>query len=289
MNQARFQCRLCGGAEAHPWLSDCRDFYLQKELSVDYVECGSCRLVQQFPLPADLGALYDDYPVHVRRNAAQRLARRIFQRQVYYRAPARSTSGALLDYGCGDGTFLREMRPRFQTLIGFEPVAAHAASLSRQLCLPVTSDETRLGVEWAGKLDVVTAHFVLEHVADLRQAFGVFQKVLKPGGLLHVAVPNIRSWEARLFKRHWHGLDAPRHLAFPEESHFITLAKDYGFGGLCVSQASFPNTLAGSISTVLTGRCRSVVLMGLTLPCAFISLMAPQGTYRVQMRRLAEG
>lgn len=289
MNPVGFQCRWCGCEEAHPWLSDCRDFYLQKEVSVAYVECNACRLVQQFPLPADLAALYDDYPVHVPRNATQRLARRIFHRQVYYRPLRAQNQGALLDYGCGDGTFLREMQPHFQTVIGYEPAAAHAANLSQQLRRPITSDVADLESEWAGKLDVVTAHFVLEHVEDLRRAFAVFQKVLKPGGLLHITVPNIRSWEARFFKRRWHGLDAPRHLTFPEASHFAMLATDYGFGGVRASYASFPNTLAGSISAVLTGRCRPGLLMGLTLPCALISLMAPQGTLLVHMRRLAEG
>ena len=289
MNPAAFYCQLCGCAEAHPWLSNCRDFYLQKELSVDYVECNACYLVQQFPLPVEPGALYHEYPVHVRRNLAQRWARRVFHRQVYYRPSAGLINGAILDYGCGDGSFLQEMQPQFQTVIGFEPSTAHAANLSRQLGLRVASDQAHLGDEWAGKLDVVTAHFVLEHVLDLRRAFEVFQKVLKPGGLLHIAVPNIRSWEARLFKRRWHGLDAPRHLVFPEELHFTTLATDYGFGDVRVAYASFPNTLAGSISAVLTGRCRPAVLMGLTLPCAVVSLMAPQGTCLVQMRKLAEG
>jgi SAM-dependent methyltransferase len=276
---------LCGSIESRPWLTCCPDYYLQKGGPADYVECSVCSLVQQHPLPADVSALYADYPVHSSRNTFQRLARRIFQRQVYFRPTSGSERRTLLDYGCGDGTFLREIKTRFSSICGFEPSCAHAAALSEQLNIPVYSSLEQLCAECAGTLDVITTHYVLEHVDNLCGAFENFRTLLKPGGTLYIAVPNIRSWESRLFKKRWHGLDAPRHLVFPEAAHFITLAEEYGFDTPQFSFAAFPNTLAASLATVLSGRCHPVLLMGFILPGWLMALAAPQGTLIIRMVR----
>jgi SAM-dependent methyltransferase len=274
---------LCGATVFRPWLTRCPDNYLQKGCLVNYVECKACLLVQQHPLPDDVGALYTDYPVHSSRNLMQRLARRIFHRQVYYRPPACSADLSLLDYGCGDGTFLCEMKGRFKSLYGFEPGCSHAEKLSALLDVPIFSSTENLRQELAGKIDLITAHFVLEHVSDFQEAFQTFQTLLKLGGTLYVAVPNIRSWEINLFKKFWHGLDAPRHLAFPDPVHFKMLTDRYGFNIGGTSFAAFPNTLAGSLATVLSGRCHPLLFMGLILPCWLVSLCAPQGTLIIQM------
>lgn len=283
MSLSGFQCMLCGTVEFRPWLTNCPDYYLQKGGPVDYVECAACSLVQQHPLPDDVCALYEEYPIHSPRNVLQRLARRLFQRQVYFRSTTDSRRRILLDYGCGDGTFLREMKPRFSAVCGYEPNDVHAAALSEQMDVPVYSSLEKLCAERAAAFDQVTAHYVLEHVDDLPGVFQTFRTLLKPAGVLHLAVPNIRSWEARLFKHRWHGLDAPRHLVFPEAAHFKMLAKTYGFRISQIAFAMFPNTLAASLATVLLGRCHPVLLMGFILPSWLISLAAPQGTLILRM------
>lgn len=290
MNTDAFKCLLCGATSARQKLEACRDYYLQNAGGpVDYAECSSCALIQQHPVPADLAALYADYPVHASRSGMQRLARRFFHRQVYLRSDSRYTSKQLLDYGCGDGTFLLEMQPRFKTVCGFEPGESHALALRQRLGLPVYNSTQVLRAECAVSFDVVTAHFVVEHVSNLHDTFATFSSVLKPGGLLHVAVPNIRSWEARLFKKQWHGLDAPRHLVFPEKSHFGSLANRYGFMEPCFGYAAFPNTLAASLATLVTGRCHPLLLTALVPFCWPVALAAPQGTLTVQMRKAYNG
>lgn len=268
-----------------PWLNGCPDYYLQKGGLVNYVECEACLLIQQHPLPEDLAALYKDYPVHRSRNLMQRYARRIFHRQVYFRPEVGSEGLSLLDYGCGDGSFLFEMKRYYKTLYGFEPGSSHSTGITARINIPIYSSSEVIRQELAGKIDIITAHFVLEHVPDLYEAFQTFKALLKSGGRLYVAVPNIRSWEASLFKKLWHGLDAPRHLVFPGPEHFRMLADRYGFHVAGTSSAAFPNTLAGSLSALLSGRCDSMMLMGLILPCWLVSLCAPQGTLIVKLIR----
>jgi SAM-dependent methyltransferase len=154
----------------------------------------------------------------------------------------------------------------------------HAAALTQHLGVPVYSSAEALCAERADTFDRVTAHYVLEHVADLHGTFETFRTLLRPGGLLYVAVPNIRSWEARLFKHRWHGLDAPRHLVFPEPAHFEKLATRHGFGSPQITFATFPNTLAASLATVVTGRCHPLLLMALVSASWPVALFAPSGT-----------
>ncbi len=277
-HQPIFSCQLCGSADSRPWLRGCPDYYLRSNHSIDYVECTVCSLVQAYPRPTDIGALYEGYPIHVPRNRAQRIARRLLLQNVYFRPPRGLPTSMLLDYGCGDGTYLREIRSRFKGVCGYEPGASQAADVARRLGVPVYSDRAPMGADLAGTVDILTAHFVLEHVDDLHHAFRNFRLLLKPGGCLYGVVPNIRSWEARWFQKRWHGLDAPRHLVFPEKRHFVQLAKDHGFDRLHFSYAAFPNTLAGSLATVLAGHFHPILMIALGLPCFLLSMLAPQGT-----------
>ncbi len=62
-----------------------------------------------------------------------------------------------------------------------------------------------------GTFDVVQLWHVLEHCADPVAALRQAHALLRPGGLLVLAVPNFESLQARLAGRHWFHLDIPRH------------------------------------------------------------------------------
>jgi SAM-dependent methyltransferase len=64
----------------------------------------------------------------------------------------------------------------------------------------------------AAFFDAVTMWDVLEHLHDPSATLREIHRILKPGGILVVRVPNLASWDATLFGRYWAGLDAPRHL-----------------------------------------------------------------------------
>jgi SAM-dependent methyltransferase len=53
----------------------------------------------------------------------------------------------------------------------------------------------------------------LEHVSDPRPTLAEVARILRPGGIFMVAVPNFGSPEARLTKAGWFHLDMPRHLS----------------------------------------------------------------------------
>jgi len=197
---------------------------------------------------------------------------------------ARKDPPVLLDFGCGDGWFLDASRDPNLKLVGFEANNSHAAHLAKTLKLPVYGDEQALLRDYEGKADVVTMHFVLEHLTDLNGAFETVQKLLKPDGIFYFIVPNVSSWEARLFGKKWHNLDPPRHISFPEVESIWQLSERWGFEIVKHRGLPFPNGFAGSMSVVLTGRFRFSIFL-LFLPLGILlSRMFPSGTAAYWLR-----
>ena len=60
--------------------------------------------------------------------------------------------------------------------------------------------------------DVITLWHVLEHVVNLLEYIEIIKTKLKPNGVLIVAVPNYKSFDANYYKESWAAFDVPRHL-----------------------------------------------------------------------------
>lgn len=254
---------------------------------MDYRACRRCGLVQQVPMPRDTGAFYPAYPMHQPRKMVYSRARAILHRQIYMRPTADIKSGRLLDFGCGDGSYLQSIQSRVGQVFGFEPNPNVATIASARLNVQVFHDVRVLATELANSIDCITAHFVLEHVPDLHQTFTLFADVLKPGGQVHVVVPNIRSWEAKLFGRQWHGLDAPRHISFPDDVSLNILAEQHGLRLVNAKSAAFPNTVAASLATMIAGHYQHMLFlafMPLSIVCAFLF---SNGTRVFEMQKMA--
>jgi predicted TPR repeat methyltransferase len=190
----------------------------------------------------------------------------------------RKGTALLIDFGCGDGWFLDASRNANLKLVGFEVDRVHAIHLEKSLNLPIYSDEQTLLRDYKGKADVVTMHFVLEHLTDINRAFETVQKLLKPDGVFYFIIPNISSWEARLFGKKWHSLDAPRHISFPEAQAIRQLSERWGFKITKCRGMPFPNGVAGSIPVVLTGSFKFSIFL-LFLPFGILlSRIFPSGT-----------
>jgi 2-polyprenyl-3-methyl-5-hydroxy-6-metoxy-1,4-benzoquinol methylase len=119
--------------------------------------------------------------------------------------------GCVLDVGCGNGEFLIRMKSYGWQVHGvdFDPVAVESAKS--------IGIDARLGtLEQAefkpASYDAVTLSHVIEHLHDpvgtMRQCF----EVLKPGGTLWIATPNIESSGCQSYGSDWRGLEPPRHL-----------------------------------------------------------------------------
>jgi SAM-dependent methyltransferase len=120
--------------------------------------------------------------------------------------------GRLLDFGCGEGTFLCRMQKQGWQVTGLDSCGDVVGRLRGELGLHVLVGSLPHHELRPTSFDVITMWQSLEHVHQpaevLREAF----RLLVPGGRLIVATPNIDSLPFRWFGQAWYGLDLPRHL-----------------------------------------------------------------------------
>ena len=145
--------------------------------------------------------------------------------------------GRVLDVGCGRGFLLEAFQNRGWEVAGTE-LSDQAARYARQvLRLPVNTGALEDLNFPANHFDAIVMWHVLEHLADPRPTLREVNRLLKPGGVFFVGVPNFGGWEARLGRDKWFHLDVPRHLVhFTIESLGRTLTeagfhvrRTYGF------------------------------------------------------------
>ena len=86
----------------------------------------------------------------------------------------------------------------------------------------------------ASSFDVITCFDVLEHVYKPREFTMKVCEWLKPGGIFYAMMPNIDSWEAKLFRSYWFGLELPRHLSHFSPHSLRYLMRDIGFEEIIV-------------------------------------------------------
>ena len=273
-----FRCLVCHGADGAAVYLGCEDHYVGTPGRVDYYRCRGCGVLQQSPVPTDVSAFYERYPVHARKSALYAALRRLVMSSVYYDLGRHPRGSVLLDYGCGDGGYLERYWGQAFTLLGYEKDPAQAARVADRLGVAVYSDMALLRREHEGAVDVVTMHFTLEHLTDLDAAFGEVRALLRTGGVFYYVVPDPSSFEARLFGRRWHNLDPPRHISFPDGGAARRLAERHGFTVSADHPVAFPNGFAASLPVVLTGRFRfSIFALFLPLGIAF-SRLVPTGS-----------
>lgn len=116
--------------------------------------------------------------------------------------------GVLFDIGAGTGDFLVAAKSKNWQTKGFEP-NKNAKNLA--ISKGITFSESIESVE-NQSVNVVTMWHVLEHVPDINYQMKQIKRILKPNGILIVAVPNYQSFDANYYKQFWAGFDVPRHL-----------------------------------------------------------------------------
>jgi 2-polyprenyl-3-methyl-5-hydroxy-6-metoxy-1,4-benzoquinol methylase len=227
--KAVLQCPLCGGSEISEFLSAPDRFHLRAQ-KYRLTRCNHCTCVWLVspPLPEEMSHHYsEDYHNAIVKagetSAATRWER---QRDMISRF---KKGGAILDIGCSSGGFLSTLNTAKWKLHGIEiaPETAEKARLATGA--EVFIGEATEAPFLPNSFDVITCFDVLEHVYDPRQFLSKVQEWLKPGGIYYVMLPNIDSWESRMFGSYWYGLELPRHLFHFSPKSLSNVMNSLGF------------------------------------------------------------
>ena len=118
------------------------------------------------------------------------------------------SKGMLLDIGAGTGEFLAKAAKKNWKVLGFEPdLLARNIAIGKGICLCEKLSDIK-----NNSVDVITMWHVLEHVYDYDEQILELKRILKKDGVIIVAVPNFKSYDANHYKKSWAAFDAPRHL-----------------------------------------------------------------------------
>ena len=122
---------------------------------------------------------------------------------------------SVLDYGTATGEFLSFLQEKNLRVSGVEPneTARTIANKTAQNNVKVSIDDI------SGKYDAITLWHVLEHVPEVDDLIEKLKTHLNDDGILVIAVPNFKSYDARHYQEFWAAYDVPRHIW-----HFSPLA-----------------------------------------------------------------
>jgi 2-polyprenyl-3-methyl-5-hydroxy-6-metoxy-1,4-benzoquinol methylase len=248
-------CALCGPVEASTVLPIPAAAGLPATAIVRCTRCGLRRLSPR-PGPAVLaafyGADYNAFAGRTRTESKQRIWDRL--RDAYARpdghepsaperwvlgpfakwafdinVPLEHTNGLrVIDVGCGFGDLLIYLKSRGCETLGVDLDARAAEQAARH------GVDIRVGLLTDLKLptasfDVAVMCHSLEHVPDPAADLRELARVVRPGGRLHIAVPNGASAGLRVEGLDWAHLSHPLHVWFFDASTLGTLVERHGF------------------------------------------------------------
>jgi 2-polyprenyl-3-methyl-5-hydroxy-6-metoxy-1,4-benzoquinol methylase len=245
---ATSRCKACGATSLRPLLPLNDDFSL--------VRCEECQLVATFPQlsASEIGHYYPPSYYGDKNRRFNPLLERLIPFFRSRRARAIEhflPKGRILDVGCGRGILPALMRDRgwdAHALEFSETAARHARD---ELRLPVFVGDFSQSPYADDFFDALVLWHVLEHLADPVAALRKARQILRPGGLLVIAVPNFESLQARFAGRHWFHLDVPRHYHHFGLKVLRHLLIANGFTILSVSHLTLEQNPYGWIQSIL--------------------------------------
>ena len=117
----------------------------------------------------------------------------------------------LLDVGCGTGDFLYSCLKKGWQINGLEN-NKNAKINSRTEVSSFIFDDFEFLKSQPERFDIITMWHSLEHIIDLKQTIVDMKKLLTNKGVIVVACPNHKSFDAMFYKESWAAYDLPRHL-----------------------------------------------------------------------------
>ncbi|MCL1867528.1 MAG: class I SAM-dependent methyltransferase [Paludibacter sp.] len=231
------KCPVCS-TDNFKKLFICNDFLVSNE-KFTLFKCEKCGFVftQDFPCENAIGKYYDA-PEYVSHSNTQRGVVNFlyhFARKIALRSKVKLVqkfaaleNGNLLDIGAGTGYFLNSMKNAGWTVSGIEKSVVAQTFAKQKFDLTLYDSEQIMKIADNSK-DAITLWHVLEHIENMNDTLRNLYRILKPDGVLIVALPNRISADAHHYRQMWAAYDVPRHLWHFSPSDFNQIAEKHNF------------------------------------------------------------
>jgi ubiquinone/menaquinone biosynthesis C-methylase UbiE len=230
-------CPLCSSEKIALHFS-CNDHFISKK-DFSIFKCSACGFLftQDYPEETEIAQYYesDNYISHSDisegfSNKLYRVARGIMLRKKknLIGKITRLKKGTILDIGSGTGYFAATMKRARWMARGIEINEKARNFSASNFELEVDSPDRITSYE-SNSFDCVTLWHALEHFHDPFRYISEIYRLLKPGAVCVVALPNCNSYDANHYKRFWAAWDVPRHLWHFQPSTFRIFSEKSGF------------------------------------------------------------
>jgi 2-polyprenyl-3-methyl-5-hydroxy-6-metoxy-1,4-benzoquinol methylase len=105
-------------------------------------------------------------------------------------------------------------------------------------------------IEFSHVYDAIILNNVLEHLPDPVQTLKRAEQLLTPRGLVFIEVPNIASFQFKLFKRFWFPLQIPQHLFHFSPASLQMISHQASLGKIWCSTFSPRISSAGYVASI---------------------------------------
>lgn len=218
-----------------------------------YGRCSACATTFQSPMPgsAALAGFYPaDYHSVGRAGLLTRLRHDLRARRL---ESLFHGDGAVLDYGCGDGSFLLRAHRRWpqRRLFGYEIGERREVVELENGAVSIVRGSLDDLLSVLPECSVITMNHVIEHLPDPLATLSALRARLATGGVLEGQTPAAGSLEQRVFGPRWSGYHAPRHTVVFSRQGLAALLDRAGFTRPAIQSAFNPAGLAISLATLM--------------------------------------
>lgn len=229
-------CPVCQSNEFEHFMN-VPDWLVSKK-SFELSRCSKCNFVftSNAPRPEEIGPFYEseEYVEHSDTNTGviygiYHYARQLMLGYKFKRIKDLTSGKKLLDVGSGSGYFVNHMKNKGYDVTGVEISDKAVKLCSEKFGINAHSPKDFLANKLDKDYDLITLWHVFEHVYTVDEYFKLFSESLAEGGALILALPNLTSKDAAMFKEFWAAYDTPRHLWHFSPNTLELLANNKGF------------------------------------------------------------
>ena len=217
------------------------------------VQCRHCGLLRTNPRPdpESMAFFYPEYYSPYQDTIIQKRAIRESRLKKMVHILGNTTRlpnippGRLLEIGCASGAFLDKMAANGWQTEGLER-SESASAQARAMGYTVHTGSLENAPDREARYDLIVGWMVLEHLHEPIRVLEKLHHWAKPSGYLVLSVPNVQSFEFKLFRDNWFALQLPNHLF-----HFTpdTLNKVLARGGWRLTKVMHQRLLSNLIAS----------------------------------------
>ena len=243
------RCPVCDNHKATPWcIGVDRIYNRNEENKFVYSRCRNCKAVFESVRPLE-NEIHKAYPIEyapyqaqVKNNkkpnwlrkstlklATHLVGQSAFQKSIKNLYSDLGSQHTFLDYGCGAGKFLNGMSKRECRTIGVDFSSDAIDLVHKNGHEGYLVDQDIMNHLENSSIDFIRLNHVVEHLYQPHEVLGDLLSKLKPGGRIHIAVPNPAGMTAQMFRSLWYGLECPRHIILYPPETLELLLTDLGF------------------------------------------------------------